>query len=97
MLVLPAFDEHGQHADSIADWSAAVDDPSVQSELRTGLTAALDELPPEYRAVVVLRDVEGLSHRDIGEGLAGYMAPGSAVRSIGILPEGIATTTSTAG
>jgi hypothetical protein len=31
------------------------------------LTAALDELPPEYRAVVVLRDVEGLSHRDIGE------------------------------
>ena len=31
------------------------------------MTAALDELPPEYRAVVVLRDVEGLSHRDIGE------------------------------
>jgi RNA polymerase sigma-70 factor, ECF subfamily len=109
--VLPAFDEHGQHADSIADWSAAVDDPSVQSELRTVLTAALDELPPEYRAVVVLRDVEGLSHRDIGEvlgitvasaktrvhrarlflrkRLAGYMAPGSAVRGLGILPEGI--------
>jgi RNA polymerase sigma-70 factor (ECF subfamily) len=65
--VLPAFDEHGQHADSIADWSAAVDDPSVQSELRTVLTAALDELPPEYHAVVVLRDVEGLSHRDVAE------------------------------
>ena len=67
--VLPTFDEHGHHADSIADWSAAVDDPSIQSELRTVLTAALDELPPEYRAVVVLRDVEGLSHRDIGETL----------------------------
>jgi RNA polymerase sigma-70 factor (ECF subfamily) len=117
--VLPAFDEHGQHADSIADWSAAVDDPSVQSELRTVLTAALDELPPEYRAVVVLRDVEGLSHRDIGEvlgitvasaktrvhrarlflpkRLAGYMALGSAVRSIGILLEGIAAPTCAAG
>jgi RNA polymerase sigma-70 factor (ECF subfamily) len=104
--VLPGFDEHGQRADSIADWSAAVDDPSIQSELRTVLTAALDELPPEYRAVVVLRDVEGLSHRDVAEVLgitvasaktrvhrarlflrkrrAGYMAPGSAVRSIGI-------------
>jgi RNA polymerase sigma-70 factor (ECF subfamily) len=65
--MLPTFDEHGQHAHSIADWSAAGDDPAVQSELRTVLTAALDELPPEYRAVVVLRDVEGLSHRDIGE------------------------------
>ena len=29
--------------------------------------------------------------------LAGYLAPGSAVRSIGILPEGIAATTSAAG
>jgi RNA polymerase sigma-70 factor (ECF subfamily) len=67
--ILPTFDEHGRHVDSIADWSGAVDDPAVQSELRTVLTAALDELPPEYRAVVVLRDVEGLSHRDIGEAL----------------------------
>jgi|SRR4029453_4989807 DNA-directed RNA polymerase specialized sigma24 family protein len=31
------------------------------------LTAALDEPPPKYRSVVVLRDVEGLSHRDIGD------------------------------
>jgi len=38
-----------------------------------------------------------LSHRDIGEGLAGYMALGSAVRSIGILLEGIAAPTCAAG
>jgi RNA polymerase sigma-70 factor (ECF subfamily) len=31
------------------------------------LTAALDELPLEYREVLVLRDVEGWSHREIGE------------------------------
>jgi RNA polymerase sigma-70 factor (ECF subfamily) len=112
--MLPNFDEHARHVDSIADWSGAVDDPAVQSELRSVLTAALDELPPEYRAVVVLRDVEGLSHRDIGEvlgitvasaktrvhrarlflrkRLTEYMAPDSAVRSIGILPEGIIST-----
>jgi RNA polymerase sigma-70 factor (ECF subfamily) len=65
--VLPVFDAEGRHRERIADWSARVDDPSVQSELRIVLTAALDELPAEYREVLVLRDVEGWSHREIGE------------------------------
>src|SRR5713101_2095731 len=30
----------------MADWSARVDDPSVQTELRIALTSAIDELPP---------------------------------------------------
>ncbi len=64
---LPVFDEQGRPPEPITDWSPRVDDPSLQSELRTVLTAALDELPPEYRAVVVLRDVEGLSYREVGE------------------------------
>ena len=64
---LPVFDEQGRPPEPITDWSPRVDDPSLQSELRTVLTAALDELPSEYRAVVVLRDVEGLSHREISE------------------------------
>ena len=33
------------------------------------LSAAIDKLPADYRAVVVLRDVEGLSHREIAETL----------------------------
>jgi AraC-like DNA-binding protein len=57
----------GRRRELVTDWSQRVDDPSLQSELRTVLTAALDELPAEYRAVVELRDVEGLSQRDIGE------------------------------
>ena len=65
--VLPVFDAEGRHREPIADWSARVDDPSVQSELWIVLTAALDELPAEYREVLVLRDVEGWSHREIGE------------------------------
>lgn len=64
---LPVFDEQGRPPEPITDWSPRVDDPSLQSELRTVLTAALDELPAEYRAVVVLRDVEGLSYREVGE------------------------------
>ena len=75
---LPVFDEQGQPPEPITDWSPRVDDPSVQSELRTVLTAALDDLPPEYRAVVVLRDVEGLSHRKISEVLGITVASAKA-------------------
>jgi RNA polymerase sigma-70 factor, ECF subfamily len=53
----------------MADWSARVDDHSVQTELRMALTSAIDELPPVARTALVLRDVEGLSHLEIAEAL----------------------------
>jgi RNA polymerase sigma-70 factor (ECF subfamily) len=58
--VLPAFHEDG-HAVEIHDWSVRLDDPAIASELRATLTAAIDELAPDHRAVVILRDVEGVS------------------------------------
>ena len=47
------------------------DDPSPEqvysdTHLDQDLQAALDELPPEFRAAVVLCDVEGLSYEEIG-------------------------------
>src|SRR5437773_2250028 len=54
-----------EHAASLQDWSARVEDPALQFELRTVLTAALDTLPEDYRAVLVLRDVEGLSVQEV--------------------------------
>ncbi len=65
--VLPSFDAQGRHVRPMADWSARVDDPSVQTELRIALTSAIDELPPVSRTVLVLRDVEGLSNLEIAE------------------------------
>jgi RNA polymerase sigma-70 factor (ECF subfamily) len=53
----------------VADWSVAVEDPSRQTELRVALISAIDELPPAYRTVLVLSDVEGLSHGEIGKAL----------------------------
>jgi RNA polymerase sigma-70 factor (ECF subfamily) len=67
--VLPAFDAQGRHVGPMADWSARVDDHSVQTELRMALTSAIDELPPVARTALVLRDVEGLSHLEIAEAL----------------------------
>src|SRR5437867_2577036 len=47
--VLPSFDAHGRHVGPVADWSAHVDDPSAQTELRMALTSAINELPPVSR------------------------------------------------
>jgi len=63
--VLPSLDG----TDPVVDWSEEAEDPFLQAELRAVLTAAIDELPPAYRTVLVLRDVEGLSHREIGKAL----------------------------
>src|SRR2546427_8727111 len=41
--------------------------PSIQTELRLALTAAIDELPAGSRTMLVLRDVEGLSNVEIAE------------------------------
>lgn len=67
--VLPLFDERGCHAAPVADWSPRTDDPSIRVELRAALTAAVDELPPAYRTVLVLRDMEGRSNAEIAETL----------------------------
>ena len=57
--VLPVFHEDGRLAGPISDWSANIRDAAVQSELRAALASAIAELPAHYRAVIVLRDVEG--------------------------------------
>src|SRR3989449_6309287 len=67
--VLPLFHENGEHAAPIDDWSPSLDDQSRQTELRMALTAAIPELPPHYRTVLILHDVEGLSHIEAAESL----------------------------
>jgi len=63
--VLPSFHEDGRHAGPVGDWSASIDDPAVQTELRAALDSAIGELPAHYRAVIVLHDVEGLSMAEV--------------------------------
>jgi len=67
--VLPAFNPDGQHAEFVSDWTSSVDDPAVQKELRTVLSSAVSELPAHYRAVITLRDIEGLSMAEVAHAL----------------------------
>lgn len=45
-------------------------DPAEAADLRHRLGAALGELPPRQRAVIVLHDVEGFKHAEIGKMLS---------------------------
>ncbi len=45
----------------VPDWTHAPEASADQAELRAVLDAAISELRPNYRAALILRDVEGLS------------------------------------
>lgn len=51
---------------SIADWSVTPDKMAENNELRDLLDRSIQKLPPDYRVVFVLRDVEGLSTEETG-------------------------------
>ena len=53
-------------------------DPAEDAELRARLKNALAKLPERSRAVIVLHDVEGFTHAEIGEMLG---IPGGTARS----------------
>jgi RNA polymerase sigma-70 factor (ECF subfamily) len=69
--LLPTFKDDG-HRDGersflLADWSQSPEEACLAGERRRLLERALDALPEHYRAVLVLRDVEGLSNEDVAE------------------------------
>jgi RNA polymerase sigma-70 factor (ECF subfamily) len=53
----------------VADWSPNPEQLYSQSELRDILTKTIQGLPPSFRTVFVLRDVEGLSTEETAEAL----------------------------
>jgi len=68
---LPGFqpDEHreGDRACLVADWSRSPEADLMSHETRAILQRAIENLPEQSRAVLVLRDVEGLSNEDVAE------------------------------
>jgi len=53
----------------IPDWSGLPDDATERAELRTALEKEIAQLPPDYRLVLLLRDVEGLSTQETADAL----------------------------
>lgn len=67
--LLPVFDDEGRHVTRVQDWSKGLDDPAVAGELRSALERGISQLPEEYRIVVLLRDVEGLTNEEAADAL----------------------------
>jgi RNA polymerase sigma-70 factor (ECF subfamily) len=55
---------------SISDWAIDPKEAVLRKEVRSQLDRAIRSLPPLYRAVVTLRDVEGLSTAETATALA---------------------------
>jgi len=58
--LLPRFDETGHFADAPSAWDASTDRTFERAETRVIVRAAIEELPPSYRTVLMLRDIEEL-------------------------------------
>jgi RNA polymerase sigma-70 factor (ECF subfamily) len=67
--VAPSSDEAGHHVEPGLDWSPRLKDPLLQTELKSVLSAAIDDLPEEFRAAFHLHDVERLSSPEVAETL----------------------------
>ena len=57
----------GDRSFLLADWSETPEETLLNGEARKTLELALDRLPDHYRAVVVLREVEGLDNEEIAK------------------------------
>lgn len=79
---LPTFRDDGHRAGErsylLADWSGNPEHEMLSGELHAHVRRAIDGLPPHYRAVVLLRDIEELSNEETAEILG---EPVSSVKS----------------
>lgn len=63
----PKMTEEGMIAEPVIDWSRLPDEELAHKELLQRIDGALAELPPDYRSVFVLRDIEELSAEETGQ------------------------------
>lgn len=67
--LLPAFDELGHRVEDGGEWTEDVASRMEQAQLGKVVRDAIDRLPENYRCVLVLRDIEGLSTEESAQAL----------------------------
>ena len=66
--LLPRFVEDGQYSDEPREWKAAEPLSALERrETRALVRGLIDELPSDYRTVLLLRDIEGLDTKETAE------------------------------
>jgi RNA polymerase sigma-70 factor, ECF subfamily len=65
--LLPAYLEDGHHIQQFSEWSLPPEATLMHRELRSQVRAAIDQLPDNYRTVVLMRDIEDLSTEETAQ------------------------------
>jgi RNA polymerase sigma-70 factor, ECF subfamily len=66
-VLLPAFQEDGHHVEQFSEWSTPADQLLELKETRATVRACIEQLPQNYRAVLILRDIEELSTQEAAQ------------------------------
>jgi RNA polymerase sigma-70 factor (ECF subfamily) len=65
--LLPSFQEDGHHVEQFSDWAAPADVLIERGETRRTVRACVDQLPDNYRTVLLLRDIEERSTQEVAD------------------------------
>ena len=68
--LLPAFQSDGHHVEQFSDWSTPADELIQREEVRHAVRRCIEQLPEQYRSVLLLRDIEERSTQEAAELLA---------------------------
>ena len=69
-VLLPAFQDDGHHVEQFSDWTTPSDQLLQRAQTRATVRACIEQLPDQYRTVLVLRDIEEHSTQEVAEMLA---------------------------
>jgi RNA polymerase sigma-70 factor (ECF subfamily) len=66
-LLLPSFQDDGHHVEQFPEWGAPADVLLEREETRATVRACIEQLPDNYRHVLLLRDIEELPTQDVAQ------------------------------
>jgi RNA polymerase sigma-70 factor (ECF subfamily) len=67
--LLPCFADDGHHAEPVVSWAESAERRLERDEVKALVWEGLSQLPDGYRALIVMRDIEGLSTHEAAAAL----------------------------
>ena len=68
--LLPSLQEDGHHVEQFWDWNPSADELMARAETRATVRACIQQLPDNYREVLILRDIEEFSTEESARALS---------------------------
>ena len=68
--LLPNYQADGHHVEQFSDWSTPADELLERAQTRATVRAAIEQLPDNFRTVLLLRDIEELSTQEVADALS---------------------------